>query len=119
MYSRDHGYHVGSSGFEHSFLTEIKYGSPIGLHNWIYYYMLENNHTSGHHVDYKGFMDILHLGVLQSFYFDYISNGVKSIRGKCHFHAVLENLNSREAIRNSNFSLVKRKKINLFNFVQF
>lgn len=61
MYARTHG-NVGSSGFEHVFLSEMKYGSPMGLHNWIYYYHKENRTGTKHDVDYKGYMRILYLG---------------------------------------------------------
>lgn len=57
MYPRNRG-NVGSSGFEHVFLSEMKYGSPIGLHNWIYFYQKENRTD----VDYKGYMRKLTLG---------------------------------------------------------
>lgn len=61
MYARTGG-NVGSSGFEHVFLNEMKYGSPMGGHNWIYYYYKENRTGTQHDVDYKGYMDNLMLG---------------------------------------------------------
>lgn len=60
-YSRDGGHHMGSSGFEHSFLTEVKNGEPMGLHNWIFFAMNENRPKSSHHIDYKGYMRAVHL----------------------------------------------------------
>lgn len=57
MYPRTQG-NVGSSGFEHVFLNEMKYGSPIGLHNWIYFYQMENK---ADRLDYKGYMDNMEL----------------------------------------------------------
>lgn len=68
MYARNGGGVVGSSGFEHSFMNEMKYGSPIGLHNWIYYYLQE---SKGNSIDYKGYMKNLMLGNVSSieFYF--------------------------------------------------
>lgn len=59
MYARNGGGVVGSSGFEHSFMSEMKYGSPLGLHNWIYYYLQE---SKGNSIDYKGYMKNLMLG---------------------------------------------------------
>lgn len=40
MYSRGGG-KIGSSGFEHVFLVEIKNGTLSGLHNWLYFNMQE------------------------------------------------------------------------------
>lgn len=61
MYSRSRG-GIGSSGFEHVFMNEMKHGSPIGMHNWIYYYYHENKRGKLHDVDYKGYMQTLELG---------------------------------------------------------
>lgn len=56
-YSRGQG-KIGSSGFEHVFLTEIKNGTLAGLHNWIYFYEEEK----AGRVDYKGYLKRLALG---------------------------------------------------------
>lgn len=61
MYARTGG-EISSSGFEHVFLSEMKYGSPMGLHNWIYFYHKENRTGSQNDVDYKGYMGNLVLG---------------------------------------------------------
>lgn len=61
MYCRSRGW-IGSSGFEHVFMNEMKRGSPIGMHNWIYYYYHENKRGKLHDVDYKGYMKTLELG---------------------------------------------------------
>lgn len=55
---------MGSSGFEHVFLNEMKYGGPIGLHNWIYFYQRENKTKN---LDYKGYMRSLALGDVSVF----------------------------------------------------
>lgn len=62
MYPRTRRGNVGSSGFEHVFLNELKRGSPIGLHNWIYYYYKENRTGTEHDIDYKGYMSNLYMG---------------------------------------------------------
>lgn len=61
MYARNGG-NIGSSGFEHVFLNEMKYGRPIGLHNWIYYHHKENETGSEHIINYKGYMRSVLLG---------------------------------------------------------
>lgn len=61
MYPRTRG-NVGSSGFEHVFLNEIKYGKPIGLHNWIYFHYKENITGTVHDLDYNGYTKSLLLG---------------------------------------------------------
>lgn len=59
LYSRGGG-HVGSSGFEHVFMNEIKNNEISGLHNWIYFYDQEN--YGQNNLDYKGYLKSLHLG---------------------------------------------------------
>lgn len=59
LYSRGGG-SVGSSGFEHIFMNEIKNNEISGLHNWIYFHDQEN--YGQNNLDYKGYMKSLHLG---------------------------------------------------------
>lgn len=41
-----------SSGFEHVFVGETKFGNEImGLHNWVQFYLQEKEHL----LDYKGY----------------------------------------------------------------
>lgn len=56
-YSRGQG-KIGSSGFEHVFLTEVKNGTLSGLHNWLYFHEEEKNGN----LDYKGYSKDLKLG---------------------------------------------------------
>lgn len=70
MYPRTRRGNIGSSGFEHVFLNELKRDSPIGLHNWIYYYYKENRTGTEHDVDYKGYINNLYMAdVCEIFYF--------------------------------------------------
>lgn len=57
MYSRGQG-KIGSSGFEHVFLNEIKNSTVIGLHNWIYFYDEEKTGN----LNYKGWSKKIDLG---------------------------------------------------------
>lgn len=57
LYSRGGG-KIGSSGFEHVFLSEVKNGTVMGLHNWIY---LSEVEKSGD-LDYKGWTKKIDLG---------------------------------------------------------
>lgn len=59
LYSRGGG-KIGSCGFEHVFMNEIKNNEISGLHNWIYFY--EQEQDSKHHLDYKGYIKSLHFG---------------------------------------------------------
>lgn len=63
-YSRGQG-KIGSSGFEHVFLTELKNGTLNGLHNWVYFYEEEKQGN----LDYKGYMKKLPLGTVRSYFF--------------------------------------------------
>lgn len=57
MYSRGGG-RVGSSGFEHVFLTEVKKGKISGLHNWLYF----NREEANRQANYLGYMKKIDLG---------------------------------------------------------
>ncbi|KAL7017013.1 hypothetical protein ACKWTF_010226 [Chironomus riparius] len=57
MYSRGHG-KISSSGFEHVFMSEVKEGNVIGLHNYIYLTEQEKSRD----VDYKGWLKKIDLG---------------------------------------------------------
>lgn len=57
MYSRGQG-RIGSSAFEHIFLSEIKNNTIMGLHNWLYFYEQEKSGK----VDYKGYLKKIDLG---------------------------------------------------------
>lgn len=58
LYSRGEG-KIGSSGFEHVFLTELKLGTEIsGLHNWIYF----NSEEAKNKINYLGYIKKLDLG---------------------------------------------------------
>ncbi|TMW54150.1 hypothetical protein DOY81_000734 [Sarcophaga bullata] len=57
QYSRGNG-KIGSSGFEHVFVNEVKNGTIIGLHNWLYF---ADEEKAGR-LDYKGYLNQLDLG---------------------------------------------------------
>lgn len=61
LFSRGQG-KIGSSGFEHVFMAELKNGQTgvevVGLHNWIYY---SKEEASGK-VDYNGYLKKVDLG---------------------------------------------------------
>ncbi|XP_076260361.1 uncharacterized protein LOC143196511 [Rhynchophorus ferrugineus] len=57
MYSRGQG-RIGSSGFEHVFLAEIKNKQVSGLHNWLYF----NEEEAKQHANYLGYMRKIDLG---------------------------------------------------------
>lgn len=58
FYPRNKNTMKTSSGFEHVFLSEIKKGKIIGLHNWIYFADAEKRGE----LDYKGWMRKIDLG---------------------------------------------------------
>ncbi|GJQ76322.1 hypothetical protein Trydic_g2045 [Trypoxylus dichotomus] len=56
MYSRGQG-KIGSSGFEHVFLAEVKNQDVTGLHNWLYFHDAEARKS----VNYLGYMKKLEM----------------------------------------------------------
>lgn len=57
LYSRGMG-KIGSSGFEHVFVSEVKNGTVLGLHNWIYM----NEEEKKGDLNYKGWLKKIDLG---------------------------------------------------------
>ncbi|KAG5879111.1 hypothetical protein JTB14_031659 [Gonioctena quinquepunctata] len=57
MYSRGGG-RIGSSGFEHIFLAELKNSQVSGLHNWVYFREEEKKNNA----NYLGYLKKLDLG---------------------------------------------------------
>ncbi|XP_063921206.1 endoribonuclease CG2145-like isoform X2 [Zophobas morio] len=57
MYARGGG-RIGSSGFEHIFLAELKNHQVSGLHNWLYFEAEEKNNQA----NYLGYMKKVDLG---------------------------------------------------------
>ena len=58
LFSRGDG-KIGSSGFEHVFMTELKLGTEVsGLHNWIYF----NAEEVKKRADYLGYVKKVDLG---------------------------------------------------------
>nr|CAI5846990.1 unnamed protein product [Callosobruchus analis] len=57
MYSRGSG-RIGSSGFEHVFLAELKNNQVSGLHNWLYFSEEEKRNNA----NYLGYMKKVDLG---------------------------------------------------------
>lgn len=58
FYPRNKNTSMTSSGFEHVFLSEVKRGKIIGLHNWIYFAETEKQGE----LNYKGWVKIIDLG---------------------------------------------------------
>ncbi|XP_036341580.1 poly(U)-specific endoribonuclease homolog [Rhagoletis pomonella] len=56
QYSRFKG-RMGSSGFEHVFLAEVREDTILGLHNWVYFHDQEQQGN----LDYKGFIEKIRL----------------------------------------------------------
>lgn len=63
QYSRGNG-KIGSSGFEHVFVNEVKNDTLIGLHNWVYFY----DEEKAGRLDYKGYINQLDMGTVRLFF---------------------------------------------------
>ncbi|KAK8746294.1 hypothetical protein OTU49_017349, partial [Cherax quadricarinatus] len=57
LYTRSGG-PVGSSGFEHSFVGELKNGEVSGFHNWVNFYKEEKEGN----LNYEGWSKVINLG---------------------------------------------------------
>ncbi|XP_075973577.1 uncharacterized protein LOC142974889 [Anticarsia gemmatalis] len=57
LYSRGKG-KIGSSGFEHTFVSELKNGGVSGLHNWVYF----SREEAANRANYLGWMKHVELG---------------------------------------------------------
>lgn len=55
-YSRQKG-HLGSSGFEHVFLAELRGEMVLGLHNWVYFAEQEQLEN----LNYQGYINTMKL----------------------------------------------------------
>lgn len=69
LYSRGKG-KIGSSAFEHVFLTELRNGTVSGFHNWIYF---AHEEKAGN-ADYQGWLKKVDLGTVNGHIFN---NGVQ------------------------------------------
>lgn len=72
FYPRNKNTLMTSSGFEHVFLSEIKKGKIIGLHNWIYFAEAEKRGQ----LNYKGWMKNVDLGQVSWRYFPSLSRWI-------------------------------------------
>ncbi|KAG6458709.1 hypothetical protein O3G_MSEX010998 [Manduca sexta] len=57
LYSRGKG-KIGSSGFEHVFVSELRNGDVSGLHNWIYF----SKEETANRINYLGYLKYVQLG---------------------------------------------------------
>lgn len=68
LYSRGKG-KIGSSGFEHIFVSELKNGQVSGLHNWIYF----SKEEAANRINYLGYLKYTQLsdkGVVMKHHFN-------------------------------------------------
>ncbi|XP_066941189.1 uridylate-specific endoribonuclease-like [Macrobrachium rosenbergii] len=57
LYPRGSNSAVGSSGFEHTFVGEIKHNEVAGFHNWVHFYLEEKRGN----LDYEGWSKLVDL----------------------------------------------------------
>ncbi|XP_066259522.1 endoribonuclease CG2145-like isoform X2 [Euwallacea similis] len=69
MYSRGKG-RIGSSGFEHVFLSEIKNNMVSGLHNWVYF-NAEESRGKANYLGYMKKIDLGEKGVILKYHFTF------------------------------------------------
>ncbi|XP_066154838.1 endoribonuclease CG2145-like isoform X2 [Euwallacea fornicatus] len=69
MYSRGKG-RIGSSGFEHVFLAEIKNNQVSGLHNWVYF-NAEESRGKANYLGYMKKIDLGEKGVILKYHFTF------------------------------------------------
>lgn len=69
MYSRGGG-KIGSSGFEHVFLAELKNNVVSGLHNWVYF-SDEEKKNNANYLGYMKKIDLNNKGAILKYHFEF------------------------------------------------
>lgn len=75
FYPRNKNTTKTSSGFEHVFLSEVKRGKIIGLHNWIYFSDAEKIGK----LNYKGWFRSIDLGTVRLINFEMLVTSLTSL----------------------------------------
>lgn len=79
---------MGSCGFEHVFMNEIKNNEISGLHNWIYFSDQENDNRQS--IDYRGYMKSLYLGNVSKTKKKTIFQSIITIESPLQFLKIIE-----------------------------